>query len=102
MGRIIVTDYGILTRLQCNKNEKLIIIEDYLLRFITDFEVYTEETVYNTVGTLEGSIELYGKPLEILTDHGTQFFSKGNNGIPGDKNKFQEYLDNNGIKHTVQ
>ncbi len=27
-----------------------------------------------------------------------QFFSNGKNGIPGDKNKFQEYLDNN-IKH---
>jgi len=36
-----------------------------------------------------------------LTDHGTQFFSNGKNGIPGDKNKFQEYLDNNNIKHIV-
>ena len=27
--------------------------------------------------TLGRAIELYGKPLEILTDHGTQFFSNG-------------------------
>lgn len=46
-------------------------------------------------------IELYCKPLEILTDSGTQFFFNGKNGIPGDNNKFHEYLDNNGIKHIL-
>jgi len=50
---------------------------------------------------LEIAINTYGKPEEILTDHGTQFFSNGKNGITGDKNKFQEYLENNGIKHIL-
>ena len=81
--------------------EKLIIIEDDASRFIVGFGVYTEETIDNTVETLERAIELYGKPLEILTDHGTQFFSNGKNGIPGDRNKFQEYLNSNGIKHIL-
>jgi hypothetical protein len=84
-----------------NKNEKLIIIEDDASRFIVGFGVYTEETIDSTINTLIHAIELYGKPLEILTDHGTQFFSNGKNGIPGDHNKFQEYLDNNGIKHIL-
>ena len=47
------------------------------------------------------AIELYNNPEEILTDHGIQFFSNGKNGIPGDHNKFQQYLDNNGIKHIL-
>ncbi len=67
--------------------------------FIAGLGVYNEETIVNTIETLEITIQLYGKPEEILTDHGTQFFSNGKNGIHGDHNKFQEYLDNNNIKH---
>ena len=84
-----------------NKKEKLIIIEDDPSRFITGFGVYNEETIDNTINTLIKSIELYGKPKEIITDHGTQFFSNGKNGIMGDKNKFQQYLDDNNIKHIL-
>ncbi len=84
-----------------NDNEKLIIIEDDASRFIVGFGVYNEETIDNTLETLELAIELYNKPKEILTDHGTQFFSNGKNGIKGDKNKFQEYLDNNNINHIL-
>ena len=62
-----------------NKNEKLIIIEDDASRFIVGLGVYEEETIDNTIETLEHSIELYGRPNEIITDHGTQFFSNGNN-----------------------
>jgi len=43
--------------------------------------IYNEETIDNTIEALEKSIQLYGKPEEILTDHGTQFFSNGKNGI---------------------
>ena len=82
-------------------SEKLIIIEDDASRFIVGMGIYSEETIDNTIETLEIAIDLYGKPEEILTDHGTQFFSNGKNGIPGDKNKFQEYLDNNNIKHIL-
>ena len=45
---------------ECNKNEKLIIIEDDASRFIVRFGVYAEETIDNTVET-----------LEILIDHVT-------------------------------
>ncbi|SMD30793.1 DDE-type integrase/transposase/recombinase [Picrophilus oshimae] len=84
-----------------NKKEKLIIIEDDASRFIVGLGVYEEENIDNTMETLVKAIELYGKPNEIITDHGTQFFSNGKNGIPGDKNKFQQYLDDNGIKHIL-
>ena len=84
-----------------NDSEKLIIIEDDASRFIVGMGIYNEETIDNTIETLEIAIQLYGKPEEILTDHGTQFFSNGKNGIPGDKNKFQEYLDNYNIKHIL-
>jgi transposase InsO family protein len=82
-------------------SEKLIIIEDDASRFRVGMGIYSEETIDNTIEALEIAIDLYGKPEEILTDHGTQFFSNGKNGIPGDKNKFQEYLDRNNIKHIV-
>ena len=59
-----------------------------LQRFIVGFGVYSGETIDNTVEVLVHAIELYGKSLEILTDHGTQFFYNGKNGIPGDHNKF--------------
>ena len=84
-----------------NKKEKLIIIEDDASRFIVGFGVYSEETIDNTLEILIKSIELYGKPKEIITDHGTQFFSNGKNSITGDKNKFQQYLDDNNIKHIL-
>ena len=71
------------------------------LIFQVGMGIYSEETIDNTIEALEIAIQLYGKPEEILTDHGTQFFSNGKKGIPGDKNKFQEYLDNNNIKHIV-
>ena len=63
--------------------------------------VYIKETIDNTINTLIKAIELYGKPREIITDRGTQFFSNGKNGIIGDKNKFQQYLDDNNIKHIL-
>ena len=81
--------------------KKLIIIEDDASRFIVGFVVFEEGTIDNTIETLVHAIELYGKPLEILTYHGTQFFSNGKNGILGDHDKFHEYLDNNGIKHIM-
>lgn len=84
-----------------NKKEKLIIIEDDASRFIVGFGVYEEETIDNTINTLIKAIELYGKPKEIITDHGTQSFSNGKNGIIGDKNKFKQYLDDNNIKHIL-
>jgi len=84
-----------------NDNEKLIIIEDDVSRFIVRMGIYREETIDKTIEALEIAINTYGKPEEILTDHGTQFFSNGKNGIPREHNTFQEYLDNNNIKHIV-
>ena len=33
--------------------------------------IYSEETIDNTIEALEIAINTYGKPEEILTDHGT-------------------------------
>ena len=95
MKGLTATHYGIQN--EYNKKEKLIIIEDDASRFIVGLGVYSEETI----NILIKAIELYGKPREIITDHGTQFFSNGKNGIIGDKNKFQQYLDDNNIKHIL-
>ena len=36
-----------------------------------------------------------------MTDHGTQFFSNGKDGNPGDPNVFQRFLHENGAKHIL-
>jgi transposase InsO family protein len=77
------------------------VIDEYTEELIIRIRTNHLLIIDNTIETLVHAIELYGKPLEILTDHGTQFFSNGKNGIPGDHNKFQEYLDNNNIKHIL-
>jgi len=49
--------------------------------FIVCIGIYKEETIENTIEILEMAINTYGKPEEILTDHGTQFFSNSKKGI---------------------
>ncbi len=68
MKESILIYYGITP--DYNKNEKLIIIENDASRFIVGLGVYNEETIDNTMETLEHAIELYGKPNEIITDNG--------------------------------
>ena len=46
--------------------------------------IYNDETIDNTIETLEIAIDLYGKK-----------------GISGDKKRFPEYLDNNNINHIA-
>ncbi|KJE48573.1 hypothetical protein TZ01_07885 [Acidiplasma sp. MBA-1] len=78
----------------------MIIIEDDASRFIAGFGVYNRETIDNTINTLIRAIELYGKPLEILKDHGARLFSNDKNRITGSNNRLQQYSNNN-IKHIL-
>ena len=48
---------------------------DDVSRFIVSFGVFDEQTTENAVLILEDAIEKYGKPLGILTDHGSQFYA---------------------------
>ena len=86
------TEYG---------DEKILVIEDDASRFITGFGSFDAETTENSLTVLVKAIEEHGKPREIMTDHGTQFFSNGKDGNAGEPNGFQKFLHDNGIKHIL-
>ena len=82
-------------------DEKIMIVEDDASRFITGFGSFDSETTENSLTVLRKAIQEHGKPREVMTDHGTQFFSNGKDGNPGDPNDFQRFLHENGIKHIL-
>jgi len=51
----------------------LIVYEDDSSRFIVGYGVYPTPTSKYSVDVLKKAIEKYGKPEEILSDHGTTF-----------------------------
>ena len=81
--------------------EQILVIEDDASRFITGFGSFDSATTENALIALMLAVSTYGKPREIMTDHGTQFFSNGQNGEPGDPNAFQRYLEEEGIRHIL-
>lgn len=81
--------------------EQLLVIEDDASRFIVGFGSFDSATMENSLMVLMKAIREHGKPREVMTDHGTQFFSNGKNGEPGEPNEFQRYLSEKGIKHIL-
>ncbi|MGC8687040.1 MAG: DDE-type integrase/transposase/recombinase [Thermoplasmata archaeon] len=75
-------------------NEKnYIVIEDDASRFIIHFEGYEYATAENSIDVLKKGIEKYGRPREVMTDHGTQFTSLPRDGKASEPNEFQRYLE---------
>jgi len=56
-------------------SEWLITILDDHSRYVTASEIFNEGTSENAIWLLEQAIHEYSKPREILTDHGSQFYS---------------------------
>ena len=53
----------------------LIVYLDDSSRFIVGYGVYDNATADNAIKLLDDCMEKYGKPREVLTDHGSQFYS---------------------------
>jgi len=53
----------------------LIVYEDDSSRFIVGYGVYPTPTFKYSVDVLKKAISMYGKPEEILSDHGTTFYA---------------------------
>ncbi|AKA49290.1 hypothetical protein IX51_09445 [uncultured archaeon] len=83
------------------REEQLLVIEDDASRYIVGFGSFDSATTENSLIVLRKAIEEHGKPREIMTDHGTQFFSNGKNGEPGGPNEFQRFLESEGIRHIL-
>lgn len=63
-------------------------------RFVIGSEIYHNPTATNTIALLKQCLDLYGKPIQILTDRGTQFTP-----ARGDISSFTGYCIQRGIEH---
>jgi putative transposase len=75
--------------------------EDDASRLIVGYGVFQTATAENTIHVLKQAITKYGRPREILTDRGGQFYA--NEGERREKgiSQFEAYLTEDGIKHLL-
>jgi len=74
----------------------LITILDDHSRFVTASEIFEEGTTENTIWLLDRAVHEYAKPREILTDHGSQFWS-----VRRGESSFDAYCASKGIRHIL-
>ena len=65
-------------------------------RFVPGSVVHHDPTAENVIQLLKSCISKYGRPEQILTDRGTQFYP-----ARGDVSAFTEFCSGNGIEHIV-
>ena len=75
--------------------------EDDASRLIVGYGVFQDPTAENTIQILKRAIEKHGRPRELLTDRGSQFYA--NEGERREKgiSQFEAYLAEQGIKHIL-
>ncbi|MPZ08527.1 MAG: DDE-type integrase/transposase/recombinase, partial [Nitrososphaeraceae archaeon] len=61
----------------------------------------SESTTHNAITVLDGCIARYGKPLELLTDHGSQFYANSGEIKAAAISTFQQYLVSRKINHIL-
>jgi len=78
-----------------------IAVMDDASRLIVGYSVFQDPTAENTIQVLKHAIAKYGRPREILTDRGSQFYA--NEGERHEKgiSQFEQYLADHGIKHIL-
>ena len=70
----------------------LIVYEDDSSRFIVGYGVYTTLTSKYSVDVLMKAISMYGKPEEILSDHGTTFYALESDEREKGLTEFEKFL----------
>ena len=83
------------------KHKYLIAFIDDASRLITCYGLYNNATTENTIKTLKKGFTLYGKPRQILTDHGTQFTANKYDKKNRFKHSFKNFLEKNAIEHIL-
>jgi len=78
------------------QDEWMISFLDDHSRFIPGSRVHHNPTAKHAIKLLEDSARQYGKPDQILTDRGTQFYP-----ARGGTSEFTEYCSGNGIQHII-
>jgi len=83
-----------------HNGENIILIEDDASRFLVGFGVYNNANAVNSSLTLKKSVNKFGKPKQLITDHGTHFMSLQREDCENpEPNKFQELLIKINIQH---
>ena len=81
-------------------HEQIILFEDDASRFITGYGVFSNANMENSRQVLYQAIQTYGRPKQMMTDHGTQFTSLPRETCSNPKdNMFQQLLKQYGITH---
>jgi putative transposase len=71
------------------------ILDDHS-RFVTGSELFNEGTAENVIWLFDQAVHEFSKPNEILTDHGSQFWS-----VRRGESAFDSYCQQHGIKHIL-
>ncbi len=82
------------------QNKWLIAILDDASRLIVGYGLFDNATQNNSITVMQQAIQQYGKPQQLISDHGVQFtsISRENCSNPAD-NKFQQFLAEQEIQH---
>jgi len=81
-------------------DKQLSVYLDDRTRLITSYGIFKKATALNSIALLKMSINCYGKPKSVMTDHGSQYYANHPN---ADQNntEFRKYLNILGIKHCL-
>lgn len=77
-------------------SEWLITILDDHSRYVTASDIFKEGTAENVIWLLDQAIHECSKPREILTDHGSQFYS-----VRHGESSFSQFCGENSINHIL-
>ena len=75
--------------------------QDDASRLIVAFGVFDEATSDHAIEVLEEAIEGYGRPAQILTDHGSQFFANEKKDARRGAAAFETKMEALGIRHIM-
>ena len=70
-------------------------------RFIVGFGIFDEATTENALKVLESAIKMHGKPAQILTDHGSQFYANEKEATKRGESDFEKKLVEFDIKQVL-
>jgi putative transposase len=75
--------------------------EDDASRLIVGYGVFQEATAEHTIHILKHAITKYGRPREVLTDRGSQFYADESERREKGISQFEAFLAEQGIKHFL-
>lgn len=90
------TDYK-----QLRDGRWFIAYQDDASRFIVGFGVYDEATTEHAIEVLEKAVKRHGRPAQLLTDHGSQFYANEKGRAARGASAFEMRLVELGIGHIL-